>query len=158
MAALAAGITLIPFGIGLYFLFKYVPGVYIDYTIAGIIFLLGVNEVREGLSEKNNRESKEDSDSKERGWKAVWPAYVGTVLEGGEAVLYTFAVAHGSGGWLSAVVGGAIGFFLPWAGLVWLRRWIESLPEWKVELSIGVVLMSAATIFALLRIFGVFGG
>jgi hypothetical protein len=88
----------------------------------------------------------------------VWPAYVGTVLEGGEALLYSLGVGHGSASWLSAGIGGAAGFALPWIGLVGIRRLIEGQPEWRVEASIGAVLMSAATIFGVLRLTGVFGG
>lgn len=91
-------------------------------------------------------------------YASVWPAYVGGVLESGEAVLYTFGVAHGSATWIPAAIGGAIGFALPWAGLAVLRGWVESKPEWLVELSIGVVLICAASTFGALRATGVFGG
>ena len=155
IAALAAAVTLVPIGFGLYFLFRFVGGSYLDYIIAGIIFMLGINEVREGLSERSNSGKKNKDKGIATGWKAVWPAYVGGVLEGGEALLYTFAVGHGSGNWIAAIVGGGIGFVLPWAGLRWLRSWINRLPEWKVELWIGIILMSAATVFGTLHALGV---
>jgi hypothetical protein len=88
----------------------------------------------------------------------VWPAYVGGVLEASEAVLYTFGVSSGSASWVAASVGGGVGFMLPWAGLPVLRRWVDSKPEWIVELSVGLVLMAAASAFGTLRATGVFGG
>jgi uncharacterized membrane protein len=91
-------------------------------------------------------------------WTPVWPAYVGGVLESSEAVLYTFGVSHGSGSPLASAVGGTIGFVMPWMALAALRRLIARVAEWKVELSIGIALMSAASLFAALRATGVLGG
>ncbi len=158
LATLCASLALIPFAIGLYFLFRHVNGAYLDYGIAALIFLLGANEVREGLSERGEKEKAEEEKKDSRGWTAVWPAFAGVFLEGGEAVLYTFGVAHGSAGWVPAAIGGALGFALPWLMLKWLRAFVDRLPEWKVELAIGLVLMVAASTFGILRASGVFGG
>lgn len=157
IAAVAAGVTLIPIGIGLYFLFQFVNGNFIDYAIAVVVFLLGANELREGLTSRGKKED-ETKNKTAKGWKAVWPAYFGSILEGSEALLYTFAVAHGSGSWLSAAVGGGIGFALPWIGLKPLKRLVDKTPEWKVELSIGIVIMSAAAVFGILHVSGIISG
>lgn len=52
VATVAALFSLAPFLAGLWFLYKYEPGQYIDYAIAVIIFAIGVREVREGLEER----------------------------------------------------------------------------------------------------------
>lgn len=184
VAALAGVATLVPIGAGLFFAFRYLPGQYIDYAIAVLIFSLGVREVIEGVrgrragegggeehpdggdaqasaSAEPRRQQNDSADRREGSagsWTAVWPGYVGMVLEGGEALLYAFGVAHGSASYVSAGIGGVVGFALPWVGLAPLRRVIDRLPEWKVELGIGLILMTAATIFGVLRTTGVFGG
>lgn len=90
-------------------------------------------------------------------YKDAWPAYFGFLLEGGEAGLFTIGVAHGTGAWYTAAIAGGSAFMLPWIGLVTLRGWIESWPKWAFELTIGIILASAATIFGLFRATGIFG-
>ena len=167
IAALAAVATLIPVGAGLYFLFKYVNASYLDYAIALIIFLLGANELREGISERFKKKGGSSSEAKDDakqnsagdpGWKAVWPAYFGVILESSEAMLYTFAVSHGTASWQAATAGAAIGFILPWVGLSRLRKTVDRMPKWKVETTIGIVLMSAAAIFGILHVIGIING
>jgi len=85
----------------------------------------------------------------------VWPAYAGSILEGGEALLYTFAVAHSASGWIWIVLAAVAGFTLPWLALRWLRGITDRMPKWQVELSIGIVLMGAATNLGVLRFIGI---
>lgn len=102
LAPAGALLALIPFAVGLYFLFQFIDSAYIDYGIAGLIFLLGANEVREGLGKREEKAKDHSGHETRGGWGLVWPAFAGVFLEGGEAVLYTFGVAHGSAGWVSA--------------------------------------------------------
>lgn len=158
ITAVALGlVTLLPVGVGLYFLYQYVPHDLIEYGVAAIIFLLGARELKEGLEERTEYTEKGSSEKSESP-SVTWPAYLGTILEGGEALLYTFVVAFSSLSWLPATVGGVIGFALPFVGLAALRRLAERIPAWKQEVGIGVVLMSAACILVILRVTGVLGG
>lgn len=87
-----------PAGFALYFLYWFVPDEIIDYTFAAVIFLLGAYEVKEGLEERRRSSQRfpEDLPDGERSSGPIWSAYVGIVLEGGEALIYTFAVASSS--------------------------------------------------------------
>jgi uncharacterized membrane protein len=152
--------TLVPAGFVLYFLYRFVPDELIDYGVATVIFLLGAREVREGLEERR-KSSEGSSQERSKGGRSsgpTWPVYVGMVLEGGEALLYTFAVASSSSSWLAATIGGALGFGLPFHGLTALRRLASRIPSWKQEIGIGLVLMGAAGTLLILRVVGLFGG
>jgi len=83
--------------------------------------------------------------------KEAWPAYLGVVVEGGEAGLFTIGIAHGTGSYFAAAVAGGSAFAAPWAAFAFLKDWIES---WPV---VGIILASAVTIFGLLRAEGIFG-
>lgn len=90
--------------------------------------------------------------------KDAWPGYVGVILEGGEAGLFTIGVAQGTHQYYLAAIAGGAAFAAPWVGLIWLRRWLQSRPKWVFELTIGSILAAAGTIFGLFRATGIFGG
>lgn len=114
--------------------------------------------------EARARERIEEADSAEDGggffstYKDAWPAYLGIVLEGGEAGLFTIGVATGTGASYAAAIAGGAAFVAPWVAFAFLRGWIESWPKWVFELTIGAILAAAATIFGLFRATGIFGG
>jgi len=147
LTAGAAGLaTLALAGVVLYAVYAALPGSLLDYGVAAVIFALGAHEVYEGLAARG-------TPPHERPPGSAWPAYLGVVTEGGEALVYTFAVGS-SFGWRPAAVGGTLGFFLPWLALTALRRVATRVPAWKQELGIGIVLMAAATSLAVLRATG----
>jgi uncharacterized membrane protein len=134
-------------GVALWFAYAAIPDAWIDYGAAAVIFAVGVHELWEGLEARG-------VPPHERAARGVWPAFVGVVTEGGEALVFTFA-AGSSFGWSPAAVGGAVGFALPWTALGLLRRAARDVPAWKQEVAIGVVLVVAATSLAALRASGI---
>ena len=56
VAAAAGLVTLMPFIAGLWFAYRYVPGEYIDYAIAILIFGIGIHEIMEGIESRPSRE------------------------------------------------------------------------------------------------------
>ncbi len=150
--------TLAPMGAVVFFLYQSLPDAFIDYGIAAVIFVLGALELREGLEERGKQPSEEEPSKEEKSSERVWPAYVGVVLEGGEALIYTFAVASSSSSWLAATTGGLLGFGIPFLSLAALRRLAGGVPKWKQEIGIGLVLMTAAAMLVILRVAGLLGG
>ncbi|MGH9088927.1 MAG: peptidoglycan-binding domain-containing protein, partial [Acidimicrobiales bacterium] len=48
----AAAVTLVPVGLIIWVLFRYIGATYLDYAIAAVVLALGAREIREGLSER----------------------------------------------------------------------------------------------------------
>ena len=119
-------------GVIVFYLYYVIPASYIDYSIAVFIFIIGVRELREGLSERASGEEEEDSDkeSDSQDQASIMPTYLGVLFETVEVFGYTIAVGHSSvNGYLAPALGGIIGYVIPWFGAVCFREQIEGATE-----------------------------
>ena len=103
---------------------------------------------------RGEEEEESDKESGSQEQASIMPTYLGVLFETVEVFVYTIAVGHSSvNGYLAPALGGIIGYVIPWFGAVYFREQIEGFTEWKRETGIGVVLISAAVIFSVLRYF-----
>jgi hypothetical protein len=63
----------------------------------------------------------------------------------------SIAMAEG-GAYISALIGLAIGVLLPLTAVKGLESFLEKLPEWLVQFTVGAVMMIAAALIILIHI------
>jgi uncharacterized membrane protein len=152
MITLAGLATLIPLIAVIYFVFDILP---LDITLAIaaiIIFLLGAHFFQEGYEKRTEKHSKkeEKDEIKEEIGVGMIGVYSAILLEEVEAGSISMSIGAASGGaYVSAVIGMLIGLLIPLIAIKGIEPFIEKLPEWAIQLTIGSVMMVVAVAIAL---------
>lgn len=152
MVTLAGLATLIPMLVIFYFFFEVIP-IRIATLVAGaIIFLLGAHFFYEGYGARHEHEDAKE-EIKEKLSAGLMGIYTAIVLEGAEASGISMSIGVAAGGaYTSAILGMAIGILAPLAAMKAVQPLLEKLPEWLVQITVGIVMMVAAALIIVYQV------
>lgn len=146
----AALATFIPILLALYFFFTALPTDLTELVAGGLIFLLGTNFLYKGISKKLGGESEEHEEEKIGvGQIGVYSAILLEEIEQGTIVMSIGAAAGDS--YTYAILGLAIGIFLPLAAISRIKPYIEKIPEWALQAAVGAIMMVVASLIIFLH-------
>jgi len=140
MATFAGLLTMAPLAAILYLFFTHLPHDVMEYVAGGIVFLLGLYFAIKGL---RKRRYPSDEKLKEKGLTSgLLASYGGVVGEGLEMTTVVTAIgAEAGNAFFSAWLGEAIGIGAVLALLVFIRRFLERVPGWAFQLTVGLIMM-----------------
>ena len=141
IATFGALLTMVPLAAVLYLFFTHLPHDVMEYAAGGIVFLLGLYFAIKGFRKRRKRSG--DSESKGGRFSGgLLASYAGVVGEGLEMTTLVTAIgAEAGNAFFSAWLGEVIGIGAILGLLVFIRRFLERIPEWAFQLTVGVIMM-----------------
>jgi uncharacterized membrane protein len=132
--------TMVPLTAVLYLFFTHLPHDLMEYVAGGIVFVLGLYFAIKGFLKRRKRDHKE---SNEKGFtRGLLASYTGIVGEGLEMTTVITAMGAEAGhAFFSAWIGEVIGIGAILAILVFVRRFLERIPGWAFQLTVGFIMM-----------------
>lgn len=141
----AALATFIPILLILYFFFTALPTNLTELVAGGLIFILGANFFYKGIRKRLKGRPEENEEEKIGvGQIGIYSAIVLEEIEQGSIVMSIGAAAGGS--YTFAVLGLAIGIFIPLAAISRIKPYMEKMPEWALQATVGAIMMVVATL------------
>ena len=144
MITFAGLATLVPLIAIIYFVFNTLP-LNITLLIAGVvIFALGAHFFYEGYEKKVHHETEKEEIKEEIG-VGMMGVYTAILLEEIEAGSISMSIGAASGGaYVSAILGMLIGIAIPLVVINKLEPFIDKLPEWLIQITLGSIMMLVA--------------
>jgi uncharacterized membrane protein len=137
-------ITFIPILFAMYFFFTILPTTLTELVAGGIIFVLGANFFYKGIRKRVSGESEEQEEKLGVGQTGV---YAAILLEEAELSAIVMSIGAATGGsYVYAVLGLAIGVFVPLVTIRLIRPLIEKVPEWALQMAVGAIMMAVASL------------
>lgn len=145
--------TIVPILIALYFFFEVIPAYWAGIAAAVIIFLLGAHFFLEGMEHRGQSGKDEEEEEKKKMGASLVGVYAAMVMEEIEAGSITMSAAFAVGkSYIPLIAAMLIGLAIPLFAMKRLQPYLERMPEWAVQLAVGLVMMVAALLIVVYRI------
>ncbi len=149
LATVAALLTFIPILALLYLFFTSLPVHLVQFAAGAVILLLGAYFFYEGMKKRSEKGVHEEKIAFHAGLVGV---YAAILVEEAEEGSIAMAIGAAGGSYISAVLGMTIGILIPLFLIRSLKPFVEKLPEWAVQVTVGIIMMAVASLIIIFNL------